>query len=225
MKISVCVCCRTKLKQTEVDCELLKRCCESLTEENRRLQKEVAELRAMKVGPPCVIARDLYMPLPAATLTMCPSCERLATHTSSGSAPGPGSGLGPAPGPPNSASGPPAQSSPVENPQQQSFNHMMAAAASNLKAALHNAPPSPPNPNHPPPNLITISNASSGNPINNTNANHNNSRISSPNSNPNPASTSTSTTTTTTASNSPNPTHFVQYRFSQQPPPLPSAAC
>lgn len=70
---------RTKLKQTEVDCELLKRCCESLTEENRRLQKELQELRAIKVAPPCVIAQDFYMPLPAATLTMCPSCERLAT--------------------------------------------------------------------------------------------------------------------------------------------------
>eukprot|EP00249_Psilotum_nudum_P003624 c17087_g1_i1 orf=224-1147(-) len=70
---------RTKLKQTEVDCELLKRCCESLTEENRRLQKELHELRAIKVAPPCVIAHDYYMPLPAATLTMCPSCERLAT--------------------------------------------------------------------------------------------------------------------------------------------------
>ncbi|KAJ7520467.1 hypothetical protein O6H91_19G007000 [Diphasiastrum complanatum] len=70
---------RTKLKQTEVDCELLKRCCERLTEENRRLQKELQELRAMKVAPPCVIAHDFYMPLPATTLSMCPSCERLAT--------------------------------------------------------------------------------------------------------------------------------------------------
>lgn len=71
--------CRTKLKQTEVDCELLKRYCENLSEENRRLQKELQELRAIKVPPPCVIAHDFYMPLPAATLTMCPSCERLAT--------------------------------------------------------------------------------------------------------------------------------------------------
>ncbi|BBN03526.1 homeobox-leucine zipper protein [Marchantia polymorpha subsp. ruderalis] len=70
---------RTKLKQTEVDCELLKRCCETLTEENRRLQKELQELRALKVAPPCVIAHDFYMPLPAATLTMCPSCERVTT--------------------------------------------------------------------------------------------------------------------------------------------------
>ncbi|KAJ7299373.1 hypothetical protein O6H91_09G013100 [Diphasiastrum complanatum] len=70
---------RTKLKQTEVDCELLKRCCESLTEENRRLQRELQELRAMKVTAPCVIAQDFYMPLPATTLSMCPSCERLST--------------------------------------------------------------------------------------------------------------------------------------------------
>lgn len=84
---------RTKLKQTEVDCELLKRCCESLTEENRRLQKEVQELRALKVGAPCVIAHDFYMPLPAATLTMCPSCERVATLDS---APRPSKHLPPA---------------------------------------------------------------------------------------------------------------------------------
>jgi len=70
---------RTKLKQTEVDCELLKRCCETLTIENRRLLKELQELRAIKAAPPRVIAHDFYTPLPAATLTMCPSCERVAT--------------------------------------------------------------------------------------------------------------------------------------------------
>ncbi|KAK8510854.1 hypothetical protein V6N13_097581 [Hibiscus sabdariffa] len=60
---------RTKLKQNEVDCEFLKRCCENLTEENRRLQKEVQELRALKLSPP------LYMQMtPPTTLTMCPSC-------------------------------------------------------------------------------------------------------------------------------------------------------
>lgn len=63
---------RTKLKQTEVDCEFLKRCCENLTEENRRLQKEVAELRALKLSP------HFYMHMtPPTTLTMCPSCERV----------------------------------------------------------------------------------------------------------------------------------------------------
>ncbi|XP_077234615.1 homeobox-leucine zipper protein HAT14-like [Tasmannia lanceolata] len=66
---------RTKLKQTEVDCEYLKRCCETLTEENRRLQKEIHELRALKTSHP------YYMQLPATTLTMCPSCERVATTT------------------------------------------------------------------------------------------------------------------------------------------------
>ncbi|XP_057449660.1 homeobox-leucine zipper protein HAT22-like [Lotus japonicus] len=62
---------RTKLKQTEVDCEFLKKCCETLTDENRRLKKELQELKALKLAQP------LYMPMSAATLTMCPSCERL----------------------------------------------------------------------------------------------------------------------------------------------------
>ncbi|KAF8673835.1 hypothetical protein HU200_048594 [Digitaria exilis] len=75
------------LKQTEVDCEFLKRCCESLTEENRRLQRELQELRALKLAPPAMataapphaagVAPPFYMQLPAATLTLCPSCERL----------------------------------------------------------------------------------------------------------------------------------------------------
>ncbi|KDP41563.1 hypothetical protein JCGZ_15970 [Jatropha curcas] len=64
---------RTKLKQTEVDCELLKKCCETLTEENKRLQKELQELKSLKLTAP------LYMQLPAATLTMCPSCERIGS--------------------------------------------------------------------------------------------------------------------------------------------------
>ncbi|KAF8099706.1 hypothetical protein N665_0238s0034 [Sinapis alba] len=69
---------RTKLKQTEVDCEYLKRCCENLTEENRRLQKEVTGLRALKLSP------NLYMHMtPPTTLTMCPSCERVSASSSS----------------------------------------------------------------------------------------------------------------------------------------------
>lgn len=75
---------RTKLKQTEVDCEYLKRCCESLTEENRRLQKEVQELRALKLSP------QFYMQMtPPTTLTMCPSCERVAMPPSSSSSTAP----------------------------------------------------------------------------------------------------------------------------------------
>ncbi|KAJ8459481.1 hypothetical protein OPV22_032407 [Ensete ventricosum] len=76
---------RTKLKQTEVDCEFLKRCCETLTEENRRLQKEVQELRALKVSP------QLYMHMtPPTTLTMCPSCQRVSNSaTTTASTPSP----------------------------------------------------------------------------------------------------------------------------------------
>ena len=58
-----------------MDCEYLKRCCETLTEENRRLQKELAELRALKTVHP------FYMNLPATTLSMCPSCERVASNS------------------------------------------------------------------------------------------------------------------------------------------------
>ncbi|KAG6386791.1 hypothetical protein SASPL_151965 [Salvia splendens] len=69
---------RTKLKQTELDCELLKRCCESLTDENRRLHKELHDLKALKLAPP------LYMHLPpAATLAICPTCERIGGTTAS----------------------------------------------------------------------------------------------------------------------------------------------
>ncbi|XP_039058020.1 homeobox-leucine zipper protein HAT3-like [Hibiscus syriacus] len=68
---------RTKLKQTEVGCEYLKRCCENLTEENRRLHKEVQELRALKLFP------QLYMHMnPPTTLSMCPSCKRVAVSSS-----------------------------------------------------------------------------------------------------------------------------------------------
>ncbi|KAL3833075.1 hypothetical protein ACJIZ3_007811 [Penstemon smallii] len=72
---------RTKLKQTEVDCEYMRRCCENLTEENRRLQREVNELRALKLSP------QFYMNMsPPTTLTMCPQCERVAVSSSVGRA-------------------------------------------------------------------------------------------------------------------------------------------
>ncbi|KAL8130980.1 homeobox-leucine zipper protein HAT22-like [Apium graveolens] len=62
---------RTKLKQTEVDCGLLKKICRTLTDENGKLQKEVQELKALKPTAP-----RFYTKLPAATLSICPSCER-----------------------------------------------------------------------------------------------------------------------------------------------------
>ncbi|CAN6204615.1 unnamed protein product [Urochloa humidicola] len=92
---------RTKLKQTEVDCEYLKRCCETLTEENRRLQKELAELRALKTVPP------FYMHLPATTLSMCPSCERVASSSAPAAAPASCSSPSPAGG--GIAAAPPEQ--------------------------------------------------------------------------------------------------------------------
>ncbi|CAL9162016.1 homeobox-leucine zipper protein HOX3-like isoform X2 [Musa acuminata AAA Group] len=68
---------RTKLKHTEMECEFLKRCFGSLTQENRRLQREVEELRALRVAPPTVLSPHTRQPLPASSLTMCPRCERV----------------------------------------------------------------------------------------------------------------------------------------------------
>ncbi|KAG7972699.1 hypothetical protein I3843_07G196500 [Carya illinoinensis] len=68
---------RTKLKQTEVDHEFLKKWCESLGDENRRLKKELQELRSVKVGSG---PSPLYIQLQkAATLRMCPSCGKNPT--------------------------------------------------------------------------------------------------------------------------------------------------
>nr|GMD00220.1 homeobox-leucine zipper protein HOX11 [Ipomoea batatas] len=71
---------RTKLKQTEVDCEYLRRCCDTLREENKRLQKELQELRALKKT---TTSHLFYNHLPATTLNICPSCTRTATTTPS----------------------------------------------------------------------------------------------------------------------------------------------
>ncbi|GAA0160407.1 hypothetical protein LIER_16968 [Lithospermum erythrorhizon] len=38
---------RTKLKQIEIDYEFLKKCCDSLSEENRRLKRELQDLRSL----------------------------------------------------------------------------------------------------------------------------------------------------------------------------------
>ncbi|XP_043702199.1 homeobox-leucine zipper protein HOX3-like [Telopea speciosissima] len=74
---------RTKLKQTEMECEYLKRWFGSLTEENRRLQREVAELRGMKVGPPTVMSTHSCEPQQVSTLSMCPRCERVTSRSRS----------------------------------------------------------------------------------------------------------------------------------------------
>ncbi|KAK8495760.1 hypothetical protein V6N13_121275 [Hibiscus sabdariffa] len=64
---------RSKLKQTEMECDYLKRWFGSLAEQNWRLQIEVDELKAMKVGPPAAILPH------ASTLTTCTRCERVTT--------------------------------------------------------------------------------------------------------------------------------------------------
>ncbi|KAJ1383210.1 Leucine zipper, homeobox-associated [Sesbania bispinosa] len=75
---------RTKLKQTESECELLKKCYETLTEENKKLQKELQELKSM---PMQTTPAPFYMQIPAATLSICQSCERICGGNSNGSSP------------------------------------------------------------------------------------------------------------------------------------------
>ncbi|MQM09032.1 hypothetical protein Taro_041892, partial [Colocasia esculenta] len=118
---------RTKLKQTEVDCEYLKSCCEKLTEENRRLHKELQELRALKTAQP------FYMQLPATTLTMCPSCERVATASTA------------AAHPTDSASAPTRAAAPANGTSSSGLLSLVPA-----RSRLFPFPPAPA-PQHPPP--------------------------------------------------------------------------
>lgn len=80
-----CVMFRTKLKQTEVDCEYLRRFCETLTEENGKLQKEVQQLRVLKVSPDQTSLMHGNQHPPPTTLTMCPSCKSVSLSSSSSS--------------------------------------------------------------------------------------------------------------------------------------------
>ncbi|POO03760.1 Octamer-binding transcription factor [Trema orientale] len=72
---------RTKLKQTEADYELLKKCCETLTEENKRLQKELQDLKSLKLTAPLLLQ---FPSSTSATLTICPSCERICGNGGDG---------------------------------------------------------------------------------------------------------------------------------------------
>ncbi|KAL3654479.1 hypothetical protein CASFOL_004160 [Castilleja foliolosa] len=65
---------RSKMKQTEMECEYLKKWFGSLTEQNKRLQKEVEELRAIQLQAP-----PHNHHLASSTRTMCPRCERVVT--------------------------------------------------------------------------------------------------------------------------------------------------
>lgn len=78
------------MKQTEVEYELLKKWCQALTEENRRLKKELQEVTTTtttteelkQLKPPLSLPLPLYIQLSrnnnaaaATTLTMCASCQ------------------------------------------------------------------------------------------------------------------------------------------------------
>ncbi|XP_031480993.1 homeobox-leucine zipper protein HOX15-like [Nymphaea colorata] len=66
---------RTKLKQIELNCQLLKNCCERLSEENRRLKKELQELKGLRMT---TSPTQFYINFPsaAASLTLCPYCQK-----------------------------------------------------------------------------------------------------------------------------------------------------
>nr|GMD62379.1 homeobox-leucine zipper protein HAT9-like [Ipomoea batatas] len=71
---------RTKLKQTELDCNLLKKYCESLNYENCRLRRELHELRSsFKFDRPAP-APFPDQPPKAKTTATCPSCEKNETE-------------------------------------------------------------------------------------------------------------------------------------------------
>ncbi|KAI3929235.1 hypothetical protein MKX01_006471 [Papaver californicum] len=75
---------RTKLKKTEVDYELLKKCVESLNEENRRLKRELQELRSANIfGPSSSPFYPHHLPKNAAILTMCRNCDKVSNKSSS----------------------------------------------------------------------------------------------------------------------------------------------
>ncbi|XP_072987714.1 homeobox-leucine zipper protein HAT22-like isoform X1 [Typha latifolia] len=82
---------RTKLKQIEVDYEFLRKWCETLHSENKRLHKELQELKGFKST-----SSLLRMQLPPPTLRMCPSCKRI---TAVGDEPKGGGGFMVAPNP------------------------------------------------------------------------------------------------------------------------------
>ncbi|KAJ8450077.1 hypothetical protein Cgig2_033271 [Carnegiea gigantea] len=81
---------RIKLKHTEAECEQLKKLRESLKEENRKLQKEVQELKNLQAISPdheslsmsIIHANSHQVPNPT-TLNLCHSCKSVFISTSS----------------------------------------------------------------------------------------------------------------------------------------------
>lgn len=82
---------RTKLKQTEVDCEILKRCCESLTGENQRLRLELAQLQRSAAAAGLYVVQSFPPPPATAMATasvVCPSCDKVTVTSGGGEASG-----------------------------------------------------------------------------------------------------------------------------------------
>jgi len=64
-----------------VDCEILKRCCESLTGENQRLRLELAQLQRSAAAAGLYV--QSFPPTGTAMASVCPSCDKV-TVTSGG---------------------------------------------------------------------------------------------------------------------------------------------
>nr|CAA06717.1 homeodomain leucine zipper protein [Craterostigma plantagineum] len=67
---------RTKLKQTEADCEYLKQRCESLTDDNKRLLQELKDLRGLNDDDDDDNNNNNKQFPP---LAVCPSCKHITT--------------------------------------------------------------------------------------------------------------------------------------------------
>jgi homeobox-leucine zipper protein len=75
------------LKQTEVDCEILKRCCESLTDENQRLKQGLVAMRRSAAAAVLYVHQFPRAADPVdntLSLSICPSCDKLVTVASAG---------------------------------------------------------------------------------------------------------------------------------------------
>ncbi|CAI9754769.1 unnamed protein product [Fraxinus pennsylvanica] len=78
---------RMKLKQTGMDYEFLKKHCERLSEENRRLNKELVELQSAVKMEQAPATPPFFIRIPkaaAATLAICPSCEKIGKNRGGG---------------------------------------------------------------------------------------------------------------------------------------------
>jgi homeobox-leucine zipper protein len=73
---------RTKVKQTEVEIEMMKKYSEAITEENRRLKKEIRDLKALKTPLDSSPSSLLYdASASSAAIIICPSCQRISSST------------------------------------------------------------------------------------------------------------------------------------------------